>query len=149
MGGFVPLGYDVKDRRLIVNKADLIRNEEDVNKIVGFVQENITRLLGFKPDIFPISAMLAQQAKSLGDRNPSERQKLWESSRFEALENYIFTTLDEEGRIQLKLLSPLGVGERISEVRAHQGGLGYGTVGCDEIGEHRKAAHRVIFGESH
>jgi len=60
---------------LIVNKADLIRSEEDVRKIVEFVQENISRLLGFKPDIFPISALLAQQAKSLGDRNPSERQR--------------------------------------------------------------------------
>jgi len=100
---------------LIVNKADLIRSEEDVRKIVEFVQENISRLLGFKPDIFPISALLAQQAKSLGDRNPSERQRLWEASRFDALEKYIFSTLDEEGRIQLKLLSPLGVGERIAD----------------------------------
>jgi small GTP-binding protein len=100
---------------LIVNKADLIRSEEDVRKIVEFVQENISRLLGFKPDIFPISALLAQQAKSLGDRNPAERQKLWEASRFDALEKYIFSTLDEEGRIKLKLLSPLGVGERIAD----------------------------------
>lgn len=100
---------------LIVNKTDLIRSEEDVKKIIEFVQENISRLLGFKPDVFPISALLAQQAKSLGDRNPAERQKLWDASRFGALEQFIFSTLDEEGRIQLKLLSPLGVGERIAD----------------------------------
>src|SRR3954470_401583 len=33
---------------LIVNKSDLIRSEDDVRKIVEFVQENISRLLGFK-----------------------------------------------------------------------------------------------------
>lgn len=100
---------------LIVNKVDLIRTDEDVQKIVAFVQENIARLLGFKPEVFPISALLAQQAKSLGDRNPTERERLWNESRFDALETYVFTTLDEAGRIQLKLLSPLGVGERIAE----------------------------------
>jgi len=100
---------------LIVNKVDLIRSDEDVQKIVGFVQENIARLLGFKPDVFPVSAMLAQQAKALGDRNPTERERLWEQSRFQPLETFIFTTLDEAGRIRLKLLSPLGIGERIAE----------------------------------
>jgi small GTP-binding protein len=100
---------------LIVNKVDLIRSQEDVDKIVGFVQENISRLLGFKPDIFPVSAMLAQQAKELGNRNPEEANRLWEQSRFGALEQYIFSTLDEAGRIRLKLLSPLGVGEQIAE----------------------------------
>ncbi|CAN5439039.1 dynamin family protein [soil metagenome] len=100
---------------LIVNKVDLIRTEEDVKKIVEFVQENISRLLGFKPEVFAVSALLAQQAKSLGDRNPTERERLWNESRFATLENYIFTTLDEAGRIQLKLLSPLGVGERIAD----------------------------------
>jgi hypothetical protein len=58
---------------------------------------------------------LAQQAKALGERNPEERARLWEASRFGALEEYVFATLDEEGRIRLKLLSPLGVGERITE----------------------------------
>ena len=100
---------------LIVNKVDLIRSQEDVDKIVGFVQENMTRLLGFKPDIFPVSAMLAQQAKSLGDRNPAETAKLWDQSRFGALEHFVFSTLDEAGRIRLKLLSPLGVGEQVAE----------------------------------
>jgi small GTP-binding protein len=100
---------------LIVNKVDLVRSDEDVQKILSFVQENIARLLGFKPDVFPVSALLAQQAKALGDRNPAERDRLWSDSRFGALEEYVFTTLDEAGRIQLKLLSPLGVGERIAE----------------------------------
>ena len=93
---------------VIINKIDLLRDEDDVKQVIDFVRDNIARLLGFAPEIFPISALLAQQAKDLGDRNPAERERLWEDSRFGDLETYIFETLDEEGRIRLKLLSPLG-----------------------------------------
>jgi len=100
---------------VVINKVDLLRDETDVFQVTEFVRENIERLLGFSPDVFPVSSLLAQQAKALGERNPEERARLWEASRFGPLEAYIFTTLDEEGRIRLKLLSPLGVGERITE----------------------------------
>lgn len=100
---------------IIINKIDLIRSEEDTRKVVDFVQENVERLLGFRPEVFPLSALLAQQAKALGDRNPAERDRLWRESRFAALEHYVFDTLDEEGRIRLKLLSPLGIGEHLAE----------------------------------
>lgn len=100
---------------VIINKVDLLRDERSVQEVTNFVSENIERLLGFTPDVFPVSSLLAQQAKALGNRNPEERARLWEASRFGPLEDYIFTTLDEEGRIRLKLLSPLGVGERIDE----------------------------------
>src|SRR5262249_57346609 len=86
---------------VIINKIDLIRDESDVAKIIAFVRDNIARLLGFSPEIFPISALLAQQAKALGDRNPTERQRLWKLSRYDDLETFIFQTLDEEGRIRL------------------------------------------------
>src|ERR687894_466958 len=100
---------------VVVNKIDLLRDESEVGEVTEFVSENIERLLGFSPDLFPVSSLLAQQAKALGERNPDERARLWEASRFGVLEAYIFATLDEEGRIRLKLLSPLGVGERITE----------------------------------
>jgi hypothetical protein len=100
---------------IIINKIDLLREESDVGKIVSFVQENITRLLEFTPEVFPVSSLLAQQAKALGERNPSERDRLWKQSRFNALEKFIFGTLDEEGRIRLKLLSPLGIAEHLTD----------------------------------
>ncbi len=100
---------------VVINKIDLIRDDADVQKIVDFVRDNIARLLGFHPEVFPVSALLAQQAKALGDRNPTERERLWRASRFEALETYIFKTLDQEGRIRLKLLSPLGSAEHITD----------------------------------
>ncbi len=99
---------------VIINKIDLLRDEAAIEQVTQFVSENIERLLGFSPELFPVSSLLAQQAKALGERNPDQRSRLWQSSRFAPLEEYIFTTLDQEGRIRLKLLSPLGVGERIN-----------------------------------
>ena len=96
---------------VIVNKADLLRTDADVREVITFVEENIARLLGFEPVVFPISALQAQQANQLATRNPQQSAQLWEQSRFGALEDYIYSVLDEQGRIQLKLLSPLGTAE--------------------------------------
>ncbi|MGE3797851.1 MAG: dynamin family protein [Thermomicrobiales bacterium] len=96
---------------VIINKIDLLRNDADVQEVITFVEENIARLLGFEPTVFPISAMQAQQANALATRNPQQSGQLWEQSRFGALEDYIYSVLDEQGRIQLKLLSPLGTAE--------------------------------------
>ncbi|HEU4693347.1 MAG TPA: hypothetical protein VFS23_33520, partial [Vicinamibacterales bacterium] len=65
-------------------------------------------LLGFSPEVFPVSARLALRAKQ-------GEPAVWEASRFEALERYIETTLDAPARVQLKLLNPLGVGASIAE----------------------------------
>jgi small GTP-binding protein len=99
---------------IVINKMDLIRTEEDRAKVVEFVSENIERLLGFRPEIFPVSSLLAQQAKDIGDANPAERDRLWRESRFADLERYIVESLDEESRIRLKLLSPLGIAEHLA-----------------------------------
>ncbi len=100
---------------LIVNKIDLLRDEASVQQVLDFVNENIQRLLGFSPEVFPVSALLAQQAKAVAGRNPGERDRLWALSRFGALERYILETLDEEGRIRLKLLNPLGIAEHLAD----------------------------------
>ncbi|MFT4040611.1 MAG: dynamin family protein, partial [Thermomicrobiales bacterium] len=100
---------------IIINKIDVLRTQQSVDEVVNFVTNNIERSLGFRPEVYPVSTLLAQQAKALGTRNPEERERLWAASRFGELESFIFATLDQEGRIRLKLLNPLGVGERITE----------------------------------
>lgn len=100
---------------IIINKVDLLRDDTAREQVVTFVRDSIQRLLGFTPEVFPVSALLAQQAKAMGDRNPAERDRLWQASRFEALERFVVETLDEEGRIRLKLLNPLGIAEHLSE----------------------------------
>ena len=92
---------------IIINKIDILEGTHQVDEITRFVADNARALLGLSPDIFPVSSRLAMRAKQ-GD--PSA----WSGSRFEALERYIADTLDSPGRVQLKLLNPLGVGAAVT-----------------------------------
>lgn len=100
---------------IVINKVDLLRDDASREQVVGFVRENVEKLLGFNPEVFPVSALLAQQAKAIADRNPEERDRLWAASQFEPLERYVVETLDQEGRIRLKLLNPLGIADHLAE----------------------------------
>ncbi|HJR61526.1 MAG TPA: dynamin family protein [Vicinamibacterales bacterium] len=93
---------------VVINKIDILGAAGEVDEIRTFVAENARSLLGFSPEIFPVSARLALKAKQ-GDAGA------WAASGFEALERYIASTLDAPGRVHLKLLNPLGVGAAITE----------------------------------
>ena len=96
---------------VVINKVDILDSAEDVAAVRTFVAENARALLGVSPEIFPVSSRLALRGKQ-GDT------AAWRSSGFEALEQYIATTLDAPGRVQLKLLNPLGVGASLAERHA-------------------------------
>ena len=96
---------------IILNKIDLI-DEPEVAHVVDYIRQNALVLLGFAPEILPVSARLALRAKLAP--TGAERNPLWADSRFQALETYILKTLDEKSRVQLKLQNPLGVGERLT-----------------------------------
>ncbi len=98
---------------IVLNKIDLMQTEEDLNRVLNFIQENSLALLGQQPDIFPVSARLAQKART--SQPGMEQDALLQASRMDVLEKYIFSTLDEVGRIRLKLSTPLGIAGRISE----------------------------------
>jgi hypothetical protein len=89
---------------IVINKIDILQNEEELDQVQAFVSRNARELLGVDPEIFPVSARLALKAK-LGD------PALWQDSRFGPVESYIFDTLDESSRLKLKFLNPLGVAE--------------------------------------
>lgn len=93
---------------LVINKIDILPEEEDVAQVLGFVKDAGQKLVGDIAAVFPVSARLAKAAKG-------GQPQLWQSSRFEPLEAYIEETLDDAGRFQLKLLNPLGVGRRLVE----------------------------------
>lgn len=97
----------------ILNKIDLLGNEDDLTRVLHFVEENSVALLGQKPDIFPVSARLAKRARATDTF--AEREALLHASRMDVLEQYIFSTLDEAGRIRLKLSTPLGVANLVLE----------------------------------
>ncbi len=92
---------------LVINKIDILQNPEALEEIQVFVSENAKKVLNVDPEIFPVSSQLALKAKQ-------GQPALWEESRFEHLETYILNTLDQEARLKLKLLNPLGVGKRLS-----------------------------------
>ena len=95
---------------IVINKIDTLTAPQ-VDEVRNFVAENARVLLGFSPEIFPVSARLALKAKQ-------GEPAAWSSSRFETLENFIATSLDAPGRLQLKLLNPLGVGASLTERHA-------------------------------
>jgi len=93
---------------LVVNKIDILERPEDIARIEAFIGDNARTLLGFTPEVFPVSARQALRAKL-----DSHGRDLLAASRFEALERYIVATLDERERVRLKLLNPLGVGAHL------------------------------------
>jgi len=97
---------------VVVNKIDILEGEEEVAQVLQFVDQNAGTLLGIVPQVFPVSAKLALQAKQAAMED--ERHALWSASRFAPLERFILETLDERERIRLKLESPLGVADRLA-----------------------------------
>jgi small GTP-binding protein len=96
---------------LVVNKVDLLREDEDRDKVRLFVEEGVNSMLGLKPPIYFVSAYLARKAKLAGPGVESDA--LMGASGFKELERYVKDLLDEEGRVRLKLESPLGVVEEL------------------------------------
>ncbi len=92
----------------VINKVDILTNQGDRDQVIAYVGDNATALLGETPQIFPVSARLAMEARAKG------ANELWERSGFDAVEEYLLHTLDQEERVRLKLLNPLNVGLRLA-----------------------------------
>jgi small GTP-binding protein len=103
---------------VIVNKIDIFEGDAEREEVVAFVREHARRLLGISPEVFPVSARLAQRAKGVGAATRGDggaaAPNLAESG-FEALERFLKDTLDERSRFQLKLANPLNVGRALAE----------------------------------
>ncbi|MCC6178259.1 MAG: dynamin family protein [Chloroflexi bacterium] len=96
---------------VILNKMDLLRSEAELHAQLRFVREGAVELLGREPDILPLSARNARLALEQTDLEAGRR--LWHESGFDAFDSYLHNRLDDVGRVQLKLASPLGVARRI------------------------------------
>ncbi len=91
---------------LVINKIDIFEDEAELNKVIEFVTQSARQLIGSVAGVFPVSAKRAQKAKA-------GEPKYWELSGFAPLEEFVEQTLDESGRFRLKLLNPIGVGQRL------------------------------------
>ena len=96
---------------IVINKSDILEDSQSLQEVENFVRENATRILKAQPEIFSVSARLAQKAITAGSE--TEREALRANSGIDALEHYITETLDDNSRLELKLRNPLGVGTHL------------------------------------
>ncbi len=87
---------------IVLNKVDLLQDDDEQAQVETFVRDNASELLGVTPEIFTVSARMALRAKT-------GEPALWEHSNFGVLEDYIKNTLDQISQVRLKFLNPLGV----------------------------------------
>ena len=99
---------------VVLNKVDIFERPEEVAEVVAFISDSARALLGFTPEVFPVSGRQALRAKEAGDAAALA------ASGFDRLERFIEDTLDEGERVRLKLLNPLGVGLLLLERHAEQ-----------------------------
>lgn len=92
---------------VVINKIDLLQSPEELEEVIDFINTHSKTLLDFSPEIFPLSARQAYLAKEGEDQ-------LWETSRFQHFEDYLFQTLNKTSRLKLKLLNPLGVAKNLT-----------------------------------
>jgi small GTP-binding protein len=97
----------------VLNKVDIFEDDSALQEVRDFILRHTTTILGDRPQLFPVSAKLAQRAAS--EREPEQRAHLRELSRIDELEGYINASLDDIIRLQLKFNNPLGVAERLIE----------------------------------
>src|SRR5918998_54737 len=72
---------------LIINKADLLQEDSNVEQVRSFVEGGIRSMLGLTPPIFFVSALMARKAKAA--TSSMERDALLQVSGFAELENYV------------------------------------------------------------
>jgi small GTP-binding protein len=103
---------------IVINKIDLLEQDAEREQVIAFVAEHARQLLATTPEIFPVSARHALRRKLAGaaaDRPAGmpPSPPAVPADRFDDLERYIGTTLDEKERLRLKLLNPIGIGTRL------------------------------------
>jgi small GTP-binding protein len=94
----------------IVNKIDILGEAGERRQVIQYVSDNAAALLGETPQIFPVSARAALEARAGGSENTVQ----WDQSGFGPVDDYLLNTLDQEERVRLKLLNPINVGLRLA-----------------------------------
>ena len=92
---------------MVINKADILEGRAAVDEVHAFVAQHTAGILGYTPELFVLSAKLAEKANQTSD--PEEKERLRKASGITDLERYITETLDDRVRLELKLSNPLGV----------------------------------------
>ena len=113
---------------VVLNKMDILdptggdHGMAEKRRVVQYVTEHASALLGAQPMVIPISARDALAAKLTGrvDHAPlvvlptsPTHESVWNRSNFGSLERFLRDTLTTETKIKSKLSSPIGVAENV------------------------------------
>ena len=98
---------------IVINKSDILEDAQARQEVEAFVRENAANILKSQPEVFSVSARMAQKAALAA--TDAEREASRSASGITALERYITETLDDNSRLELKLRNPLGVGTHLLE----------------------------------
>lgn len=104
---------------VVVNKIDLLRNQEEKNQILSYVTHNVTTILGSVNPIpvFGVSSRLGLDSKKLSERGDPALglgANTWRASLLGEFEEYLKTILGEKELIQGKLQNALNVSDRVT-----------------------------------
>lgn len=96
---------------IVVNQADLLSPDE-AETVKNYVTEQSEDRLGFKPDVWLVSAKQGVEAYQNGVRN----EELWKASGLDQLETYIEEKLSDVDRMRQKLQTPLQIMQNVNQV---------------------------------
>jgi len=106
---------------IVANKMDVLETsggsfgKDEKQRVVDFVSEHASDLLGGRPVVIPVSSRDALSAKLMGGHEGKTRNlannSVWERSNFGALESFLKDSLTMETKIKTKLTNPIGQAE--------------------------------------
>lgn len=96
---------------IVINQADLLSPDE-ANTVKNYVVEQSEDRLGFKPDVWLVSAKTGLDAYQNGERD----ETLWKASGLDQLETYIEQKLGDVDRMRQKLQTPLQIMQNVNQV---------------------------------
>lgn len=95
---------------IAINQIDLISPEE-IESVREYVQEQSQSKLGYRPQVWMVSAKTAREAQS-GDELD---RALWQQSGLNQLESYIDNQLGDVARLRQKLQTPLQIAQNVNQ----------------------------------
>ena len=120
---------------LVINQADLLSSEE-TESVRNFVLEQSQSQLGYKPEVWLVSARKGLEARNNGAVDPVA----WEASGLNKIEDYVDEQLSDVARLRQKLQTPLQITQNVSQaalvaVRANTAALDQYQSIADNVGQ--------------
>jgi small GTP-binding protein len=98
---------------LVINQADLLSYEES-KSVRDYVLEQSQSQLGFKPEVWMMSARQGQTARAA--ESEMDRRELWHASGLHKIEEYVDRQLGDVARLRQKLRTPLQIVQNVNQL---------------------------------